>query len=102
MGKSATKRHRNQWEPIRRLRGYTQRCVASCIGHLNVDYYRDIEHGRRLPSIPLLVRLLCVMNCSLLQAYPWLVWDEEKSVKARTRSSPTKKSPPPVRQKTSR
>ena len=98
----ATRRHRNQWRAVRRLRGLTQRCVASYIGHLNVDYYRDIEHGRRLSSIPLLARLLCLMNCSLLQAYPWLVWEAEEFVKTRLRSSPTKKSPPSMGQKTRR
>ncbi|MBI5077467.1 helix-turn-helix transcriptional regulator [Candidatus Falkowbacteria bacterium] len=98
-GISTSCRHRNQWRLIRKLRGFTQRQVARCIGHLNVDYYRDIESGKRIPSGRLLARLLCLLHCSLHQAYPWLVWEAEDFVETRLRASPMKKSPPPWGQK---
>src|SRR4051812_38317234 len=71
----------NQWRALRKLRGLSQERVARFLGHLNVNYYQDIEAGRHFPGPRILTVLLALFEISLHQAYPTLMWEAEATVK---------------------
>ena len=63
----------NEWRSMRRQRGLSQRDVAHYLGHLNVDYYQDIEAGRRFPHARILAVLTALFRVGLPDAYPELL-----------------------------
>lgn len=63
----------NEWRSVRKKYGLSQRDVAHYLGHLNVDYYQDIEAGRRFPHARILAVLTALFRVELPDAYPELV-----------------------------
>lgn len=70
----------NQWRTLRREHQLTQREVAHYLGHLNVDYYQDVETGRRFPGERILCLLLVLFKASLHDAYPSLIEEARQTI----------------------
>ena len=89
----AAPRYPNQWRCLRQLRGFRQEEGASLLGPLNVEYYKDIEAGRRFPQERILFLLLALYRVSLPQAYPDLAWQAEATLSTRRAA---RSVPPPL------
>lgn len=70
----------NAWRHLRRERGLSQQNVAHYLGHLNVDYYQDVEAGRRFPRARILALLLTLLRVSLEDVYPELMTEAAHAV----------------------
>ena len=71
----------NRLRQMRQARGLTQRDVARYLGHVTVDYYRDLEHGKRFPRLENLATLAIALSATLWDLYPQACVDAQDRVR---------------------